>query len=116
MSQVVMTNGLTGFNEEKKLPINALLPWSHWVTPKQERYRYDTYFYLSPLYLQDPTSLLAAHDNSETTSVSWLRPEEALQLFRKGQSGTRTDDSRQTVSTITNRRDQLATTDLDYVE
>eukprot|EP01102_Stenamoeba_stenopodia_P020022 TRINITY_DN7682_c0_g2_i2.p1 TRINITY_DN7682_c0_g2~~TRINITY_DN7682_c0_g2_i2.p1 ORF type:complete len:305 (+),score=84.86 TRINITY_DN7682_c0_g2_i2:29-943(+) len=72
---------------DKRLPINSLLPWSHWVTPKQERYRYDTYFYLSPLYLATPSSLLAAQDNSETTQVSWLRPEEALQLFRKGTHG-----------------------------
>lgn len=69
-------------------PLKTLLPFSRWVTPKQERYRYDTYFYLVPLQPEEPSSasssLLAAQDNSETTQVEWFRPEEALQAFVEG--------------------------------
>jgi len=58
---------------------NSLFEWAHWITPKQEKYRYDTYFYLIPL---DPErAVQAAHDEIETTTHDWKTPREALEDF-----------------------------------
>jgi hypothetical protein len=34
---------------------SKIFPRTHWVTPRQEKYRYDTYFFVAPL--SDPSSL-----------------------------------------------------------
>lgn len=60
--------------------INVLIPWSHWITPKQERWRYDTRFYLTSL---NSLSQSILHCGLETVTSKWLAPEEALDLFEK---------------------------------
>lgn len=37
-----------------------LFEWSHWITPEDEKYRYDTFFYLIPL--ETSAKINASHD------------------------------------------------------
>ena len=52
----------------------------HWVTPVQERYRYDTLFF----GIQVPADCRAVPDGSELVEGIWLTPEEALDRNRAG--------------------------------
>ncbi|KAL6070684.1 Nucleoside diphosphate-linked moiety X motif 19 [Balamuthia mandrillaris] len=61
--------------------VHSLIPWSHWVTPAQERWRYDTYFYFA-ITESIPTRVM--QDQSEVTSFDWFSPEEALRSFQEG--------------------------------
>jgi 8-oxo-dGTP pyrophosphatase MutT (NUDIX family) len=64
--------------EYKCVPkVTSLCNWAHWITPRQEKWRYDTYFFLAIDYDVDLQS--SEHDNNETTEVSWFYPQEALQ-------------------------------------
>ena len=51
-----------------------LEPLAHWVTPEVEIRRYDTRFFLARM----PDGQEARHDDSETTALAWLTPEEAI--------------------------------------
>jgi len=57
-----------------------LRPWSRWITPVGEPKRYDTRFLLAAL----PPGQEATLTTAEATSVAWLRPIEAMELFRQG--------------------------------
>ncbi len=57
-----------------------LRPWSRWITPAGEPKRYDTRFLLAAL----PPGQEAVLTTAEATSVAWLRPLEAMELFRQG--------------------------------
>jgi hypothetical protein len=61
---------------------NSLYEWAHWITPKQEKFRYDTYFYLIPLDAE--RAVHAAHDEIETTTHDWKTPREVLDDFTTG--------------------------------
>jgi len=65
-----------------KPDVTRLIRWAHWVTPKMEKWRYDTHFYLA--VLEDELSLTVMHDDQETTSLDWFSPEEAIISFEKG--------------------------------
>jgi len=52
----------------------------HWVTPVQERYRYDTRFFAA----QVPPDCQAVPDGRELVEAVWLTPEEALGRNREG--------------------------------
>jgi len=52
----------------------VLAHYAHWVTPANQRKRYDTQFYLT----EAPASHLAAHDGQEAVDSMWIRPAEAL--------------------------------------
>jgi 8-oxo-dGTP pyrophosphatase MutT (NUDIX family) len=56
-----------------------LEPFAHWVTPEIENRRYDTRFYLARM----PGGQEAKHDESETTALDWLSPEEAIARFER---------------------------------
>eukprot|EP00005_Dracoamoeba_jomungandri_P003319 CAMPEP_0174255984 /NCGR_PEP_ID=MMETSP0439-20130205/5262_1 /TAXON_ID=0 /ORGANISM="Stereomyxa ramosa, Strain Chinc5" /LENGTH=289 /DNA_ID=CAMNT_0015338395 /DNA_START=121 /DNA_END=987 /DNA_ORIENTATION=+ len=64
--------------------IKRLIPWSHWITPEKEKWRYDTYFYVAPLQAH-PSTIHALHDSKETVDYDWFAPEEALQSYDKGE-------------------------------
>jgi 8-oxo-dGTP pyrophosphatase MutT (NUDIX family) len=51
-----------------KPTLNKLYPWSHWITPSAEKYRYNTLFYITEL---NSSALNALHDSKETTSLDW---------------------------------------------
>jgi 8-oxo-dGTP pyrophosphatase MutT (NUDIX family) len=66
--------------------IQDLIPFSNWITPKIEKKRYDTLFFLTVLNQyktqkeHDTYYHLVAADGKETVLFEWLKPEEALQL------------------------------------
>lgn len=51
-----------------------LVPWAHWVTPRFEERRYDTWFYLAAL----PGGQEPADVSGEASEVGWVRPADAL--------------------------------------
>jgi len=55
--------------------IHRLIPYSRWITPAQEKTRFDTTFYLCALRSLPATLHLQA---SEVSDALWLTPQEAL--------------------------------------
>ena len=54
--------------------------FSHWVTPKTEKKRYSTKFFLA----QFPINQLALHDGYEGVESVWIAPKDALRLYGEG--------------------------------
>lgn len=61
--------------------IESLISYSNWLTPKQEKRRYDTDFYITRI---DEINSEMIHDGKETTDSQWISPKEALESFEKG--------------------------------
>ncbi|KAG2206331.1 hypothetical protein INT46_003567 [Mucor plumbeus] len=65
--------------------IDKLIPFSNWITPIEEKKRYDTMFFLTVLeefktkQEQDLHLNVVSADGKETVLFDWLKPEEALQ-------------------------------------
>ena len=57
-----------------RLAPGDLEPFAHWVTPAIEIRRYDTRFFLARM----PEGQVARHDDSETTALAWLTPQDAI--------------------------------------
>ena len=76
---------LAGFLAEAGLVLRAdlLRPWSDWVTPVEERRRFDARFFLAQL----PVGQLADGDTSEAQDARWQRPGDALDDWKAGRSG-----------------------------
>jgi len=76
------TLALAGLCEREGLTLatDALLHWAHWITPEAFPRRYDTHFFLTEM----PDEQEAAHDQLETTEGIWIRPDEALARFERG--------------------------------
>ena len=62
-----------------ELATNELAYISHWVTPKIERRRYSTRFFIART-----TDQKAIHDGIEGIESKWINPEEALEKFNNG--------------------------------
>lgn len=73
---------LASFLREAGLILRAdlLRPWAHWITPIQEKRRYDTRFFVAVL----PEGQHADGATTEATSAGWQRPEEALADAEEG--------------------------------
>ena len=56
------------------LATRVLAPWSHWVTPIDAARRFDTIFFVALA----PLDQLAVVDGSETTTLVWVNPAQAL--------------------------------------
>jgi len=54
------------------IDLDVLSPWAWWVTPKQERRRYDTRFVVAV------TAEDGAHDQTENVDSAWVRPADAM--------------------------------------
>lgn len=54
--------------------VDALIPFSHWITPEVRRYRFDTRFYLAAT----PKGQTVIHDGGEAVKAFWARPGEIL--------------------------------------
>ena len=61
------------------LTVDDLYPFAHWVTPEIETRRYDTRFFVSRM----PAGQEAKPDESETTALEWLSPQEAIARFER---------------------------------
>lgn len=75
---------LAAFLEQAGLTLRAdlLRPWAHWITPAQEKRRYDTRFFVAML----PDGQNADGATTEAESSEWRRPEEALADAEAGRS------------------------------
>ena len=56
-----------------------IVPFAHWITPKQEKFRYDTWFFAAaakPSVLDIPFTM----DPAEVVDVKWVTPKDAIAL------------------------------------
>ncbi|HEX6470936.1 MAG TPA: NUDIX hydrolase [Streptosporangiaceae bacterium] len=60
---------------------DLLRPWAHWITPVIEARRYDTRFFMAAI----PPGQRARDVSTESDSVAWLRPAEAVARARAGE-------------------------------
>ncbi|MSP04686.1 MAG: NUDIX domain-containing protein [Acetobacteraceae bacterium] len=60
--------------EKLSLAADLLVPFAHWITPRTQRKRFDTHFFMA----QAPSDQLAAHDGSESVDSMWITPEEVF--------------------------------------
>jgi 8-oxo-dGTP pyrophosphatase MutT (NUDIX family) len=59
---------------------SAFRPWAHWITPKGETRRYDTFFFIATL----PVGSFAANVSTESSSAGWVLIEAALAERERG--------------------------------
>jgi len=73
---------LSEFLRSEQLMVRAdlLRPWANWVTPPQERRRYDTYFFVAAL----PHGQQADGLTSEAVDAGWALPTDAIEDFSGG--------------------------------
>lgn len=62
------------------IPVDALLPWSRWITPAGEVRRYDTRFFVGAL----PDGAEARDLTTESSTAGWLPVGTALDQMRAG--------------------------------
>lgn len=75
LAALLQTHGVT-------LSCAALIPWSRWVTPRQESKRFDARFFVA---LAPPDVSRALHDGGETVASGWLTPADAIAKARAGE-------------------------------
>lgn len=63
--------------EELRLAGDQLVYFAHWITPKAEKRRYDTRFFVAFA----PPAQAERHDDRETTDSRWLAPAAALAAY-----------------------------------
>ncbi|MBC7636476.1 MAG: hypothetical protein H7251_12815, partial [Acetobacteraceae bacterium] len=59
---------------EIELATDAMVRFSHWITPEGRPKRYDTHFFLAPM----PTDQKPQGDGHETVHTIWISPADAL--------------------------------------
>ena len=62
--------------ESLSFPLNALMPYAHWITPEIQPKRFSTRFFLAKL----PDGQKATTDSDELTDFLWVTSEDALQM------------------------------------
>jgi 8-oxo-dGTP pyrophosphatase MutT (NUDIX family) len=62
------------------VPIEELVPYSRWITPRVMPIRFDTRFYLALAPAHSPPK----PDGSETVDAGWFEPTRALQMHEAG--------------------------------
>jgi len=60
--------------EQLRLALDALVLFSHWVTPPIDTRQFDTRFFMTRV----PPDQTPAHDETETTHSGWMTPAEAI--------------------------------------
>jgi 8-oxo-dGTP pyrophosphatase MutT (NUDIX family) len=63
------------------LDIGRLVSWGHWITPSQERIRFDTRFFAAGT----PEGQSASADGQESTELEWLTPQDACRAAARGE-------------------------------
>jgi 8-oxo-dGTP pyrophosphatase MutT (NUDIX family) len=71
--------GVREVREEAGLEVDALIPFSRWITPPQVKIRFDTVFFLAPA----PAGAEPRPDGGETVDLRWLSPGSALSAYRR---------------------------------
>ena len=66
--------------EHLTLGIDRLAYLAHWITPKIEKRRYTTRFFIAIC----PSGQEGLHDGSESVNSLWIKPEEALKRQKEG--------------------------------
>jgi 8-oxo-dGTP pyrophosphatase MutT (NUDIX family) len=61
--------------------VEALVPFSRWITPSQVKVRFDTWFFVAVA----PPGAEPRPDGSECVDARWLRPAEALEAYARGE-------------------------------
>ena len=74
---------LSDLLERRDLALRSdlLAPWAHWVTPRFEPRRYDTWFFIAAL----PVGQQARDVSGEADRVAWVRPGDALAAAEAGE-------------------------------
>lgn len=62
------------------LRADLLRPMAHWITPRNEKRRYDTRFFLAAV----PAGQEPDDDTTEAEQARWVRPAQALDAWRAG--------------------------------
>lgn len=62
------------------LRADLLRPWARWITPRSEKRRYDTHFFVAAL----PEGQRADGETTEADLTGWIRPAKALMAWREG--------------------------------
>ena len=61
--------------------VDALVPFSRWITPAEVKLRFDTFFYV----VRAPDGSEPAVDGEECVDARWLRPADALAAHERGE-------------------------------
>jgi 8-oxo-dGTP pyrophosphatase MutT (NUDIX family) len=61
--------------------VDALVPFSRWITPAEVKTRFDTLFFVAA----SPPDAEAIVDGAECVDARWLRPADALEEFQRGE-------------------------------
>jgi 8-oxo-dGTP pyrophosphatase MutT (NUDIX family) len=59
---------------------DLLVPFAHWITPKNQRKRFDTVFFLAAA----PADQAGSHDGAEAVDSVWINPAEAIAASQAG--------------------------------
>jgi 8-oxo-dGTP pyrophosphatase MutT (NUDIX family) len=73
LEQIVNREGL-------RLAADAMVFFSHWVTPPIDTRQFDTHFFITRV----PPEQTPVHDDTETTHSTWLSPADAIAQARDG--------------------------------
>ena len=60
---------------------DLLVPWAHWITPRFEQRRYDTWFFVAAL----PAGQQARDLSGESDQAGWVRPADAIAAAKRGE-------------------------------
>jgi 8-oxo-dGTP pyrophosphatase MutT (NUDIX family) len=75
--------GARELEEEAGLRIEdpaGVVAWSRWITPAQVKIRFDTWFFVA----RAPANAEPTVDGQECVDARWLRPQQALDAFQRG--------------------------------
>jgi len=64
-----------------RLPLNELVPFSHWITPVTAPKRFDTHFFVC----RTPAASSGKCDGIETVAMEWVQPAQALVSAARGE-------------------------------
>jgi 8-oxo-dGTP pyrophosphatase MutT (NUDIX family) len=66
---------------ESRIPLDALIPFAHWITPEGVGKRFDTHFYLCRAPVDEHVKI----DGREIVSAEWAKPQDIIARARDGE-------------------------------
>jgi 8-oxo-dGTP pyrophosphatase MutT (NUDIX family) len=64
-----------------RIPLDAIVPFGHWITPAGVGRRFDTHFYLC----RAPLDAIVKSDGQEIDSAEWVKPQDIIARTRNGE-------------------------------